>query len=210
MGKDFVMTENIENENDASDNTPSELDLLKERATMMGVKFSSQIGAEKLKLKIQEHQTKPVKPVSLEQADGILNGIDVEAESEGAKVTETNGQRRVRLRKDASQLVRCRITNMNPIKGSLKGEILSVGNAAIGSIKKFIPYNAENGWHVPQLLLTQLKNRKYMSHFEIKVKGQRIKKHKLIPEFAIETLPPLTAKELQDLARQQAINAGEL
>lgn len=217
MGKELVImtTENpektIENENTTPEKvTPTELDLLKERAKTMGLAFHVNIGVDKLKAKIDEHLNGPVESLTPEQTDAALNGIDVPTAMKEAKVVESQGQRRVRLRKKAQRLVRVRITNMNPIKGNLKGEILSVGNAAIGSIKRFIPYNADKGWHVPQILLTQLQNRKYMSHYEIKVGNRKVKKHKLIPEFAIEILPPLTGKELQELARKQAMSAGEL
>ena len=135
----------------------------------------------------------------------MINNIDINAVSVGAPVVETGGQRRVRLRKEATKLVRIRVTNMNPIKSNLKGEILCAGNASIGMVKKFIPFNAEQGWHVPQILLTQLQNRKYMSHYEVKIGHKKIKKHKLIPEFAIEILKPLTPEEIKDLAQRQII-----
>ena len=183
---------------------PDELVLLKERADTMGIKYHPSIGIDKLKEKIEETRNN-LQLTDTEKVDEVINNIDINAVSVGAPVVETGGQRRVRLRKEATKLVRIRVTNMNPIKSNLKGEILCAGNASIGMVKKFIPFNAEQGWHVPQILLTQLQNRKYMSHYEVKIGNQRIKKHKLIPEFAIEILKPLTPKEIKELAQRQII-----
>lgn len=178
-----------------------ELTALKQRADVMGIKYGGQIGLDKLKARVQEKML----DLNTNAADAALNEMDVPKESYLAPVRETKGQKRVRLRKSALELVRIRVTNMNPNKGNLKGEILCVGNSVIGSIKKFIPYNAEEGWHVPRILLTQLQNRVYMSHFEVKVGKQKIKRHKLVKEFAIEILPPLTAEEVKELANRQII-----
>jgi hypothetical protein len=98
---------------------------------------------------------------------------------------------------------------MNPAKKNHPGEIISVSNSAIGCIKKMIPFTAENGWYIPQVLLGVLQDRKYQTFYTVVVNGQKVKRSKLVKEFAIEILPDLTEQELQDLAAQQALNATD-
>lgn len=192
----------IEDTNESPQDMPSELDLLKSNADLMGVKYHPNIGLDKLKEKIADKQNAPVE-ADLTTAD--ITELSDKVSNSPAERIETANDVRARIRKKAHQLVRVRVSCMNPLKGNLKGEILSVGNSYIGFTKKFIPFNAEQGWHLPQILLTCLQDKKYMTHFEVKIGNKKIKKHKLVPEYAIEILPPLTAQELKDLSQRQII-----
>lgn len=190
-----------------------ELSLLKQRADMMGIKYSPNIGIDKLKAKIEEKKAAPVAGADAKYLAEELETINTAAEVANGDVftpglRETPAQLNMRKRQEALRLVRVRVTNMNPLKGNLKGEIFSVGNSQIGFIKKFVPYNAEAGWHVPQIILTHMQGKKYMTHFEVKVGNKKIKKHRLVPELAIEIMPPLTAAELQELKQRQLMAAG--
>lgn len=101
---------------------------------------------------------------------------------------------------------------MNPNKRSWEGEIVSVGSAKLGTFKKFIPFNAEEGYHIPQIIFDELKNRKCTIFVSGKgPRGEKITKSKLINEFALEVLPPLGAEELKVLASRQALaNGGDI
>ena len=95
---------------------------------------------------------------------------------------------------------------MNPAKQSWEGEIFTVSNSVIGTMKKFIPFHAEEGWHIPQALLNTIQERQYQAPYtERGPKGQEMRRFKLVKEFSIEILPNLTDSELKDLANQQAI-----
>lgn len=155
-----------------------ELQLLKERADQMGISYHPSIGLDKLKEKLNTKLDSPKK--------------------------ETESQRFARLRKDANKLIRVRITCMNPAKKNHPGEIFSVSNKAIGCVKKFVPFEAEEGWHIPQVLLPVLKDKMYQSFHIVTVGDQKVKRPKLVKEFAIEELPELTVEELKDLAAKQA------
>ena len=199
-------------ENEDQEVMPDELTLLKQQADIMGVKYHPNIKLDKLKAKIESHKeaieqgVKTVQEMDIEELDSITSGINLkEAKANANIVSETEAQRKMRLRKEANRLVRVRITNMNPLKSNLKGEIFSVGNTVVGFIKKYIPYNAENGWHIPEMMLNSLKERKFTTFYTVKINGKDVKRMKLIPELNIEILPPLTRKELEDLAHQQQI-----
>ena len=157
----------------------TELELLKERADMMGITYHPSIGVEKLKEKLAAKLGEPT-------------------------VKETRAQKCARLRKEANKLVRIRVTCMNPAKKNWPGEIISVSNSAIGWIKKYIPFDAEDGYHVPQVILKALQERMYQSFYVVNVGGKKVKRGKLVKEFAIDVLPDLTVDELRDLAARQA------
>jgi hypothetical protein len=188
-----------------------ELNLLKERATLMGVTFHPNIKVDKLKEKIAEKQ-KEVDKTS-EYDDEQLDTINA-AEEAGNADTFTPGKRetplqlKMKRKQEALKLVRVRVTCMNPIKGNVPGEIHSVGNAELGMVKKYIPFNVDQGWHIPNILLQSLKDKKYMSHYEVKIGNKKIKKNRLVPEFAIEIMPALTATELTELKQRQIMASG--
>jgi hypothetical protein len=113
-------------------------------------------------------------------------------------------------RKSAGRLIRCRIQCMNPAKKDWPGEIFSVGSAKLGTFKKFVPFNSPEPYHLPQIIYDMLVEKKCTVFYtERDERGNKIRKGRLVNEFAIEVLPPLTKNELSDLARTQALRAGQ-
>lgn len=195
---------------------PDELSMLKERADLMGVQYHPNIGIEKLKAKIAEKTTPPEEKSQVdstyagEEYQTIVAAEQAAAGKQVAALTVPTPLQEKMARRDKSlRLVRVRIANMNPIKGNMKGEIFSVGNAEIGFTKKFVPFNAEQGWHIPEILLGVLQNKKFMTHYEVKMGNKRIKKNRLVPEYSIEILPPLTPQELEALKQRQLMAQGQ-
>ena len=118
---------------------------------------------------------------------------------------EISAQEKMRKIKEANRLVRIRVTCMDPNKKGWKGDFFTVMNPTIGTVKKFIPFNTI--WHVPVVLLKQLKRKKRQEFYEVKAKyGLKIKRPRMVPMYAIEELPDLTKDELDELARKQAMN----
>lgn len=116
---------------------------------------------------------------------------------------------RKRLRNEAAKLVRVRVTCMNPLKKDWEGEIFCVGNGQIGSFKKFVPFNLDEGYHIPHIIYTEMKARMYQAFVTEKhSSGRKVKVGKLIREFGIEVLEPLTEVELKELAQRQAMANG--
>ena len=185
---------NLNEENqDAEVIVQDELDALKARANLLGVKFHPSISLEKLREKVNAAVT------SEDKVDEVTN-----APSETKQ--ETIGEKRKRLKAEALKLVRIRLTCLNPAKKEWDGEIITVGNSLIGSVKKFVPFNADDGWHVPHVIYQQLKERQCQIFYTATdARGNKVRKGKLIKEFAIEVLPPLTKEELDELARRQAM-----
>ncbi len=125
-------------------------------------------------------------------------------DSEGAK-RATIGRARLKARKEALRLVRVVITVKDPSKQSWEGEIISAGNDVIGEVKKFVPYmNAEEGYHLPQIILNVLKDKECTIFVNRKgADGKLLKEAKQIKAYSFEYLEPLTPDELTELARSQ-------
>lgn len=164
---------------------PSELEALKARADMLGVKYHPSIKVEKLREKVNA-------------------AVEGEPEDEEAPVIKKPNV--AELQRKANELVRVRISCMNPAKKEWEGEIFTVGNASVGTLKKYIPFNTDEGWHVPRMILEQIKARECQVFVTKRdSRGNNVRSGKLIKEFAVEELPPLTEAELKDLAQRQAM-----
>ena len=174
-----------------------ELTLLKQKADTLGVKYHPSIGIEALREKIN------AKMAEGESVPGVDGPVLSQAEAEQLL--------RKKLIQDQMKLVRIRVTNLDPKKKDLQGEVITVGNRFLGTVRKFIPFGeaTDNGYHVPFIVYTELKNRRFS---QVKTRkgpnGQLFPETKLVPEYAIEVLPPLTRKELDDLKAQQAAAGG--
>jgi hypothetical protein len=177
----------------------AELESLKTRADLLGVEYHPSIGADKLRQKIKDHE-------AAEATKTAASTPPATSEAEKPAV-ETEDQRRRRLRNECMKLVRVNITCMNPLKKEWQGEVFTVGNAAVGSVKRFVPYNTEQGWHVEQIILNVMRERVFPQYYtEKSVRGIDVRKSKLAKEFAIDVLPPLTEEEIQELAQRQAMS----
>ena len=174
--------------NDIDTDVPvvDELAALKARADMMGVKYHPSISLEKLR-------------------DKVNAAIETEKEEdESVASAKSESAIRAELQRAANELVRIRVTCMNPAKKEWEGEIFTVGNSAVGTFKKYVPFNADEGWHVPRIIYQQIVDRQCQIFYASKDgKGNSTRRGKLIKEFAVEVLPNLTEAELKDLAQRQ-------
>lgn len=181
---------------------PIELDLLKKRAQMMGIPHHPSIGLEKLKEKIQAKMA-DTPPTPEEAADAAQSKPISASEIQ----EETSLQRRTRLRKESAVLVRIRVTCMNPNKKDWFGEVYTVSNSLVGTFKKFVPFDNDEGYHVPNIIFQHMKERQCQVFTTVKgPRGNNMRKGKLIKELAIEVLPPLTVQDLKELATKQAMS----
>lgn len=188
---------------DVQDNKPSpeqELILLKERADMMGIAYHPSIGVEKLKAKIDAKLT------------GIADTTDEsgEAAPEAPVVAAPLSEyaKNKGLRDDSLRLIRVVVNCMNPAKQAWEGEIFTVSNRVIGTVRKYVPFNLEAGYHIPYAIFEQLQERRcqtFFTHTDTRTKI-KTRKGKLIKEFNLVIMPPLTEAELNELATQQAVS----
>ena len=174
---------------------PTQIELLKQRADMMGITYHPSIGVEKLKAKIDD------KMKSQPKVDPVSTG-------EVAPQKPSENQLIAQKRKEAGKLVRIRLTCLNPNKKEWPGEIFSVGNSKLGFFKKYVPFNIDEGWHVPQIILNYIDEKKFQTFTTRRdSKGNKTRESKIVKEFAIEIMPALTPDELDDLAKVQLARA---
>ena len=178
-----------------------ELLMLKERAKTMGIPISGNIGIDALKKKIENHMSGKKAEAEEEAEAAVASG------SKDRKKTKAEIEQdlRERLWAEETVLVRCRIYNMNPNKRDLHGEIITVANRYIGTIRKFIPFGeaTDNGYHIPTIIYNDLKSRQFQSINTKTVNGKIEVKTRMVPEYNIEVMPALTEAELQELALKQ-------
>lgn len=202
MSKDKII------DNDSSDKVgQDELTVLKERATTMGIKFHPSIGLDKLREVVNKFMTDDVVIATKKDEDEEVTEPEAVVIDEA---NETVEQRRFRKKKEANALVRIQVTCMNPAKKEWEGEIFTAGNSLVGSFTKYVPFNTEDGWHVPHIIYEQIKERQCQVFTTKKSRnGINVRESKLIREFGVLVLPALTKKELESLARQQAMANNE-
>lgn len=187
---------NEQTENQTLNETADELSALKERARILGITFSNNIGLDALRKRVND------------KINGLPEEPEVAASSEPVAPRELT-QQEIREQHIAENmaLLRCKIYNLNPDKRDLKGEIITVVNRFLGKVQKFIPFGEEtdNGYHIPKVIYDDLVQRQYQ---EIRTKEKRDGKTEIIrrmaPEYNIVVLPQLTEEELQELALKQA------
>jgi len=201
--------------------TGSDLDSLKAQAADLGVKHHPAMGAEKLQKLIDKHladeEPKPVhvQPTEIMTVSEITElqelrkmKLELDAKSKKAPVL-TESQKRAAVIKKAGKLIRIRVTCMNPNKRDWEGEMYTVSNDLV-KFAKYVPFNNDEGWHVPQMILNHMKERQCQVFFtSIDDRGNKTRKGKLVPELAIEIMNPLTVTELQELAQRQSMAKGE-
>jgi hypothetical protein len=174
--------------------SPTELELLKERADKIGIAYHSAIGLEKLKTKVNAALTGDAEE---ETASKTMTKEESETISNSQSVVN-----------DASKLVRINVTCMNPNKKEWFGEVFTISNS-LGRWRKFVPFNSDEGYHVPNIIYQFMKERKCQIFVNKKNdKGEPIRTGKIIKEFAIDLLEPLTKVELDNLRKEQAARQG--
>jgi hypothetical protein len=192
---------------DTPTTTPTELELLKERAEKLSIDFHPSIGLKSLKAKVNSVLAPSEDQAESEETSAIPRfsaaqqvQIDNEEKSTIAKAVSKDDK----IMNECSKLVRVNIACMNPNKKEHFGELFSLANS-LGRWKKFVPFNTEDGYHIPNIIYQFMKERKCQVFVNRRnAKGDTIREGKLVKEFSIEVLEPLTKTELEELAVVQA------
>lgn len=187
------------------DNLPDELSVLKQRATMMGIQFSNNIGLETLRKKIED------KMEGRAEADAApqINPLAGETTTQPVKRKTL----RQKLYDEQMKLVRIRVTNLDPKKKDLPGEVITVANEHLGTVRKFVPFGevTDDGYHVPYCIYRFMEKRKFLNIRIVKDRrtGQERVESNWVKEFALEVLPQLTPQQIANLKTAQ-IAAGSV
>lgn len=170
----------------------AQLEALKARATKLGVSFSPNIGLDTLRERILAAQAAEV-------------DVDaVEAPAPTVVKAETENQRKLRIRRSATRLVRVQVSNLNPATREHEGAYFTAGNSVSGDHTKYVKYSV--AWHVPYIIYMHLKEREIQLFRSARnADNKEIKESYMTKEFGVELLPALTPKEIEDLRIKQAM-----
>lgn len=160
----------------------TEVESLREIAKNMGLKIGNLQDVDKLRAMISEAH-EPVK------AKAVTQGI--------------KQKRREAQKKELMKLVRVKITAHSPFEKQLPAITIDAGNSTVGNVHRTIQLNEP--WHVEQIILNVLKEKKYRAKKEKADPTTRRKVYSNVSyaSYNIEILPPLTEKELKELAATQ-------
>ena len=184
-----------------------ELTLLKERAKQMGIPFSNNISLETLRKRIADKMEGKDEP----EVNPLAGDSEIAAITSAPQKLDAK-QNALALRKlmqrEQMKLVRVRITNMDPKKKDLPGEIWTVSNEYLGNVRKMIPYGeqTDEGFHIPYCLFRLLQSKRFLQIRTVKdrVTGLERQESQWVKEFSLDVLPDLTKEELARLAAAQA------
>ena len=133
----------------------------------------------------------------IEKLKSLLDA-GVSAEAEQAKIS------RIILEDDPMALVRIVMYNNDTEKREYTGDYFTVISGK-NKASRFVPFGNENGWHVERMLLAFLQDKKIQ--LWKKVKDPRTNVETAVayqaPAFTIKVLDALTAKELDQLHKDQ-------
>lgn len=175
------MTDTVKPDEEQEVKTPSERDMLKERADMMNIKYAGNISTDALRERVNAALT----------ATPSVAATAVAAQGKGYEI-----------KRKATALVRVRITCLNPSKRDSEGEFFRTGNKYVPTISRFVPF--EQDTHIEQMLLTLIQNREYsIVVHEKNAEGRKSPVRKQRKEFQVEILEPLSKEELAKLAESQ-------
>lgn len=160
---------------------------LEARAKVLNISYHTNISTERLR----------------ERVNAAISGTR-EEDSERPAKDESDVARRSRLKKKASRLIRVRIHCNDPAKKDWPGEYITVGNNAVGTYRKYVPYNQDEPFHLPEIIVNALREKRVQVFATKKSKnGIPVRESKSIAAYAIEIVQPLTEEELAQLANSQ-------
>lgn len=185
-----------------------ELTFLKERAKVMGIPFSNNISLETLRKRIADKKEGKDEPeVNPLAGDSEIATITTDAPKKLDAKQNALALRKL-MHREQMKLVRVRITNMDPKKKDLPGEIWTVANEYLGNVRKMIPYGeqTDDGFHIPYCLFRLLQSKRFLHIRTVKdrVTGLERQENQWVKEFSLDVLPDLTEEELARLAAAQA------
>ncbi len=152
---------------------------LKAQADALGINYSPNISAATLSQRIQDYTSKQ-ETVSSSSEDTSRSAVIAEA----------------------SKLIRCQITPMDKAKSNYDGEVFTVGNAVVPTMKKFVQFGVPT--HVPKMILDFIKEKQMLIFYTERLGGKDVRKAREGAAYGVVELPPLTEKELKELAAAQA------
>lgn len=173
----------------------SELDLedVKAELKSRGVKMHHKTGEAKLRGTLQavldDSYEKPVK------------------EKKKPVEKPTAAPEKLTVEEEALKLVRVIVSPNDPLMATYPGLIFTVCSSVVNggqAVKKYVPFNNEEGWHIPHIIFKQIENAQMQKFKQVKLaNGESVLQPYQAKMYNIQVLPNLTQSELDKLAASQ-------
>lgn len=168
-----------------------------------GIKLHHKTGTDKLASVLAEVRAGTYKP------DAAVADVKVTAPVAPVKeLTKEQHEKKLTKEQRAMQLVRIIVSPNDPLMSGYNGLIFTVGSSAINKgrmIKKYVPFNNEEGWHVPRIIYDQIESAQMQKFRPIKLpNGDKTMQAYLAKKFNVEVLPSLSKREIEALAAAQS------
>jgi len=160
------------------------------------------------------HKTSEKKLRETLQADVDKNDAGVPAEVESSPVEPSKAKVKAKkapamtLEQKCMHLKRIIVTPNDPELSGHAGLVFTVMVSAVNNgkaIKKYVPFNNEEGWHVPNVIVNQIANADMQKFKSVKApNGDTVLQPYQAKKFNVQVLPDLTQKEIDKLAASQA------
>ena len=172
-------------------------DELRKELADNGVTLHHKTGTKKLASTLAEVRTKEYKEDPKKS--------DLTDPSEAAKAAKAKHLAAMQTpEKLAMKLIRVVVTPNDPAMVNYPGLIFSIGASGLNNgrmIKKFVPFNNEEGWHVPQIILNQIEYGQMQKFKTVtRANGEKVLEPYLTKKFNVRILDPLTPEELKQVA----------
>ena len=172
-------------------------DEMRQELTDNGVTLHHKTGTKKLASTLADVRTKEYKEDPKKS--------DLTGPSEAAKAAKAKPLAAMQTpEKLAMKLTRVVVTPNDPTMVNYPGLIFSVGASGLNNgrmVKKFVPFNNEEGWHVPQIILNQIENGQMQKFKTVtRANGEKVLEPYLTKKFNVRILDPLTPEELKQVA----------
>ena len=170
---------------------------IRQELTDNGVTVHHKTGTKKLASTLADVRTKEYKEDPKKS--------DLTGPSEAAKAAKAKHLAAMQTpEKLAMKLTRVVVTPNDPTMVNYPGLIFSVGASGLNNgrmVKKFVPFNNEEGWHVPQIILNQIENGQMQKFKTVtRANGEKVLEPYLTKKFNVRILDPLTPEELKEVA----------
>ena len=160
------------------------------------------------------HKTSEKKLRETLQANVDKNDAEVPAAVESSPVEPPKAKVKAKkapamtLEQKCMHLKRIIVTPNDPEMSGHAGQIFTVVVSAVNggkAIKKYVPFNNEEGWHVPNVLVNQIANAEMQKFKSVKTpNGDSVLQPYQTKKYNVQVLPDLTQKEIDRLAAAQA------
>lgn len=111
------------------------------------------------------------------------------------------------VEQEAMKLIRIIVSPNDPSMSTYPGMIFTVCSDLINNgraVKKYVPFNNEEGWHVPHIIYEQIINAEKQKFKSVKMpNGDKQLKPYQAKMYNVQVLDPLTQEELNQLAASQ-------